>query len=111
MNKVWAIIGTLCFVASVAIGYFFDFNGDKLVQIALGAFGFTALVISAIKEQKEKGKFGWYTIVCIVLASVSGTLLCIAGVEKNVFSLISGAVVGLLTVIFGIISVKLIAKE
>ena len=111
MNKIWAIISAVLFAVSVAIGFFFDFKGDILVQIGLEAFAFTALVVGAVKGQKEKGKFGWHTIVCIVLASVSGSLFCIAGIEKDKMSLIAGAVITLLTIIFGIVSTKVIEKK
>ncbi|MCR5699652.1 MAG: hypothetical protein K6G52_08425 [Treponemataceae bacterium] len=111
MNKTWGIIGAICFALSVAIGFFFDFKGDTLVQIGLGAFGFTALVIGAVKEQKAKDKFGWHTIVCIVLASISGCLFCVGGIEKNMFTLIAGAVTTLLSIILGIVSVKVIEKK
>lgn len=104
--KTFGIIGAICFAVAVAIGYFADFAGDALVQIALSAFGIAVLVIGNVKKAKEEGKFTWKTIVCIVIAIVGGILCAVGGLAESIFSTIAGAVVALLAIIFGIISAK-----
>lgn len=106
MNKVFAIIGAICFAVAIGLGYFADFPGDSLVAIAVAAFGLAALIVGAIKTAKEKEKFTWKTIVCIVLAVIGGVLCCIGGLAENIFATIAGAVIALLTVIFGVLYAK-----
>lgn len=104
--KVFGIIGAICFAVAVAIGYFGDFAGDALVQIALSAFGLASLVIANVKKAKDEGKFTWKTIVCIILAIVGGVLCAVGGLADSIFATISGAVIALLAIIFGIINAK-----
>ena len=106
MNKIFGIIGAICFAVAVGIGYFCDFTGDALVQIALSAFGLASLVIGNVKKAKAEGKFSWKTIVCIVLAIAGGIICAIGGVADSIFGTIAGAVVALLAIIFGIFNVS-----
>lgn len=106
MNKTFGIIGAVCFALAVALGYFADFAGDTLVEIALAVFGVTALIVNAVKKAKDEGKFSWKTIVCIVLACIGGVLCCIGGLAQSIFATISGAVLALMAVIFGLIYAK-----
>ena len=106
MNKTFGIIGAVCFALAVALGYFADFAGDTLVEIALAVFGVTALIVNAVKKAKDEGKFSWKTIVCIVLACIGGVLCCIGGLAQSIFATLSGAVLALMAVIFGLIYAK-----
>ena len=104
--KTFGIIGAICFALAVAVGYFANFNGDMYVQIALSAFGFASLIIGDIKKAKEAGNFGWKFIVSVILAVVGGVLCAIGGLADSIFATISGAVVALLAIIFGLITLK-----
>lgn len=106
MNKTFGIIGAVCFALAVALGYFADFPGDSLVEIALAAFGVASLILNAVKKAKDEGKFSWKTVVCIVLACIGGVLCCIGGLAQSIFATISGAVLALMAVIFGLLYAK-----
>lgn len=103
MNKIFGIIGMVCFAVAVGLGYFVSFPYDTLVEIALAVFGATLLVIGAVTKSKETGTFSWKTIVCIVLACISGILCAIAGSTKDIFTTIATAVIALVTIIFGVL--------
>lgn len=103
--KTFGIIGAICFALAVAVGYF-DFPADSLVQVALSAFGLASLVISNIKKAKADGKFGWKFVVALILAIVGGILCAIGGLADSIFATIAGAVVALLAIIFGLITLK-----
>ena len=104
--KTFGIIGAVCFALAVAIGYFANFAGDMYVQLALSAFGFASLVIADVKKAKEAGKFGWKFIVSVILAVAGGVICAIGGLADSIFATISGAVVALLAIIFGLINAK-----
>lgn len=104
--KVFGIIGAVLFAVAVGIGFFGDFAGDALVQIALSAFGLASIVIGNVKKAKDEGKFTWKTVVCIILAVAGGVLCAVGGFADSIFATVSGAVVALLAIIFGIISAK-----
>jgi hypothetical protein len=106
MNKVLGIIGAVLFAASVAVGCFCSFPSADIVAIALAAFGLTALIVAAVKKAKDENRFSWKTIVVIVGAVAGGVLVALGGLQSNVFEAIAGAVVALITIIFGIIGVK-----
>lgn len=106
MKNVFGIIGALLFAAAVAVGYFCDFNGDVIVEIGLAAFALTSLIVGAIKAGKEKNLATWKTVVIIALAVIGGVLCCIGGLAQNIFASISGAVLALLAVIFGLVFAK-----
>ena len=104
--KKWGIIGAVLFAVAVAFGFFFKFDGSLVISLAAAAFGFTAIVISAVNYGKEKNVKTWATVVIIVLAAIGGVLCCIGGTNQNIFAEISGAVLALLAVIFGILYAK-----
>ncbi len=106
MNKTFGIIGAICFAVAVAIGYFADFKGDALVQIALSAFGLASLVMGNIKKAKDEGKFSWKTVACIIFAVIGGVLCAVGGLADSIFATITGAVVALLAIIFGLFNAK-----
>ena len=106
MKNLWGIIGALLFVAAVCIGYFAKFDNAIIVELAVAAFGLTALVIGAIKAGKEKNVKTWQTIAIIVLAVCGGVLCCIGGLAQNIFAELAGAALALLAVIFGIVFAK-----
>lgn len=103
MNKKLGIIGALLFVAAVCLGYFVDFPAETIVEVAVGAFGLCCIIIGALKDLKEKGKFSWKSTVVIILAAFGGVLCAIGGFSADVFKTISGLVLALLAVIFGLI--------
>lgn len=106
MNKVFGIIGCLLFVASVVVGYFCKFDNADLVALALDAFALATLVVGVIKKYKEAGKFSWKLVVVIIGTIVGAAFVAIGGLSDNIFSTLAGAVVGILTIIFGVLAVK-----
>ena len=104
--KTFGIVGAILFAVSVALGYFVSFPGDTIVQIGLDAFALALVIIGAIKKAKNEGKFSWKIVVCIVLAVAGGVLCAVGGLSESIFAAISGAVIALLGIIFGIINAK-----
>ena len=105
-TKVFAVIGAVCFAAAVFIGYFCNFKGDALVQIALEAFGFATLIIANVKKAKEEGRFGWKFVVAMILAVAGGILCAIGGVTDSIFATIAGAVLGIIAIFAGLFTIK-----
>lgn len=101
--KKWGIIGALAFCAAVAVGFFFKFDAAVIIELGAAAFGFTAIVTSAVSYAKKNNIKTWATVLIIVLAAIGGVLCCIGGLSQNIFAEISGAALALLAVIFGII--------
>ena len=64
------------------------------------------IVLSAVDYGKKHNIKTWATVVIIVLAAIGGVLCCIGGTNQNIFAEISGAVLALLAVIFGILYAK-----
>ena len=89
-NKIIAVIGALLFAAAVEA-----MKGTTKIIIAHR--------ISAVKQAKEKNAFIWKTVVVIALAVIGGVLCCIGGMQQAIFKEISGLVLALLSVIFGLI--------
>lgn len=106
MNKVFGIVGALLFVGAVAVGCFCDFKGDVIVQLALSAFALASMIVSIIKKAKDEGTFSWKTVVVIVLAVVGGALCAVGGLQSNIFEAIAGAVVAIISIIFGVFITK-----
>ena len=104
--KTFGIIGAIVFAISVALGYFINFDGDVIVQVALDAFALALVIIGAVKKAKEEGKFSWKIIVCIVLAVIGGVLCAIGGASESIFGAIAGAVIALIGIILGIVNIK-----
>ena len=104
--KVFAISGAVCFAAAVVVGYFCNFKGDALVQLALEAFGFTSLIIANVQKAKAEGNFGWKFITAMVLAVIGGALCAIGGVTDSIFATIAGAVIGLIMIFAGLLTFK-----
>lgn len=103
-NKIIAIIGALLFVAAVAVGNFCDFAANTAVEIALAAFALVSVIISTVKQQKEKGVALWKTILIIVLVCVGATLVAIGGGTSNIFEELAGLVVAIIALIIGLVS-------
>ena len=103
MNKLFGIIGAVCFAVAIGLGYFVSFPADTIVEIAVAAFGLALVIAGAVKNAKDTDKFSWKTVVCIALAVIGGVLCCIGGLAQNIFATISGAVLALLTIIFGVL--------
>ena len=101
--KKWGIIGAIAFLAAVAVGYFCKFDAAVIIEIGVAAFGFTAIVTSAVSYAKKNNIKTWATVFIVVLAAIGGILCCIGGLSQNIFAEISGAALALLAVIFGII--------
>lgn len=106
MRKVFAIIGALLFCGAVVVGQFCKFPAADAVSIALAAFGLAALIVATIKKAKEEGRFNWMTILVIVVSVVAGVLCALGELQSNIFESLAGAVITLLTIIFGIIGLK-----
>ena len=106
MNKVFGIIGSLLFVAAVVVGYFFNFPAADIVTVALAAFALAMTVVAVVKKQKEAGTFTWKTVVVIALAIIGAVLVALGGLAENTFELLAGAVVGILSIIFGVLAIK-----
>jgi hypothetical protein len=106
MNKFFGIIGAVCFALAVALGYLADFAGDSLVAIAVAVFGATVLIVNAVEEAKKADRFTWKTVACIVLSCIAGVLCCIGGLSQSIFATVSGAVIALMTIIFGVMYAK-----
>ena len=100
--KKWGIIGALAFLAAVAVGFFCKFDAAVIIEIGVAAFGFTAIVTSAVSYAKKNNKI-WATVLIIALAAIGGVLCCIGGLNQSIFAEISGAALALLAVIFGMI--------
>lgn len=101
MDKKLGIIGAVVMVAAVTLGVFFNFPGEIIVEIAGIAFALCLTIKSAVDKAKEEGSFSWKTVLIIALAVSAGVLCCLGGYNQNIFLEISGAVIALLTVIFG----------
>ena len=93
----WGIVGALLFVAACVVGFIFN------VSIGLATFGMTSTVIAFIKKHKENGNPIWQIAIVTVLTISSGVLICIGGLTDNIFAAISGAVLALMTIIFGLL--------
>ena len=104
--KKWGIIGCIAFFAAVAVGFFCKFDAALIIEVGLAAFGFTAIVTSAVSYAKKNNIKTWATVLIIVLAACGGVLCCIGGLSQNIFAEISGAALALLAVIFGMIYAK-----
>lgn len=100
--KKWGIIGALIIAAAVAIGYFYDFPAENIVEIGVGAFGLCAMIIGAVQDAKAKQLKTWPVFVCIIFAILGGVFCCIGGLTNTIFAEIAGAMLALLAVIFGI---------
>ena len=101
--KKWGIIGALAFFAAVAVGFFCKIDAAVVIEIGVAAFGFTAIVSSAVSYAKKNNIKTWATVLIIVLAAIGGVLCCIGGLSQKIFAEISGAALALLAVIFGTI--------
>lgn len=107
MNKVFGIIGSLLFVAAVIVGYFCKFESADIIAIALSAFALATTVVAVVKKYKKEGeKFNWKFILIIALTLVGAVLVAVGGLSDNIFATLAGAVIGILTVIFGVLAVK-----
>lgn len=102
-NKIIAVIGALLFAAAVVVGNFVQAEAAVVIEIALASFALCAVVISAVKQAKERNAFSWKTVVVIALAVIGGVLCSIGGLQQAIFKEISGLVLALLSVIFGLV--------
>lgn len=106
-SKVFGIIGSLLFVAAVVVGYFCKFDSADIVAIALSAFALASTIVAVVSKYKKEGeKFNWKFIVVIIASVVGGVLCAVGGVSDNIFATLAGAVIGILTVIFGALLAK-----
>ena len=101
--KKWGIIGAIAFLSAVAVGFFCKFDAAVIIEIGAAAFGFAAIVTSAVSYAKKNNIKTWATVFIVVLAAIGGVLCCIGGLNQNIFAEISGAALALLAVIFGMI--------
>ena len=107
-SKVFGIIGSLLFVAAVIVGYFCKFESADIIAVALAAFALASTVVAVVKKYKKDGeKFNWKFILILALAIAGAVLCAIGGISDSIFTTLAGAVIGILTIIFG----ALIAKK
>ena len=104
--KKWGIIGAVLFAIDVALGYFLKFDGSLIIQLAVAAFAYTLIVLSAVDYGKKHNIKTWASVAIIVLAAIGGVLCCIGGLNQSIFAEISGAALALLAVIFGVLYAK-----
>lgn len=102
-TKFIGFIGILIFSAAVIAAQFISFPAATVIEIALAAFGLTAVIVSAVKSAKERGRPSWKTAVVIALAVIGGVLCCLGGLTQNIFETVSGMLLAILTVILGIL--------
>ena len=106
-SKVFGIIGSLLFVAAVVVGYFCKFESADIVAVALAAFALASTVVAVVKKYKKDGeKFNWKFILIIALTIVGAVLCAIGGISDSIFATLAGAVIGILTIIFGVLAIK-----
>ena len=107
MNKVFGIIGSLLFVAAVVVGYFCKFESADIVAMALSAFALATTIVAVVKKYKKDGeKFSWKFILIIALTIVGAVLVAVGGLSDSIFATLAGAVIGILTIIFGVLAAK-----
>ena len=99
----WGIVGALLFVAACIVGFIFNFDGSDIVAIGLATFGMTSTVIAFIKKEKGKGNPILQVAIVNGLTINSGVLIWIGWLAENIFAAISGAVLALMTIIFGLL--------
>lgn len=106
-SKIFGIIGALLFVAAVVVGYFCKFDSADIIAVALAAFALASTIVAVVKKYKKEGeKFNWKFILIIVLTVVGAVLCAIGGISDSIFATLAGAVIGILTVIFGVLTAK-----
>ena len=106
-SKVFGIIGSLLFVAAVVVGYFCKFDSADIVSMALSAFGLASTIVAVVNKYKKEGeKFNWKYIVVIVAAVIGAVLVAIGGLSDSIFATLAGAVIGILSIIFGVFAIK-----
>lgn len=107
MNKIFGIVGSLLFVASVVVGYFCKFDSADIIAIALAAFALASTIVAVVNKYKKEGeKFNWKYILVIGLSVVGAVLVAIGGLADSIFATLAGAVIGILTIIFGVLAIK-----
>lgn len=107
MNKVFGIIGSILFIGAVVFGYFVKFDNADIIAIAMSAFALASIVVSIVTKYKSEGKkIDWKFIVIVIATIVGAVLVCVGGLSNNIFSTLAGAVIGILTIIFGIVANK-----
>lgn len=96
----------MLFAAAAACGYFFNFAASSIIEIALAAFGLTAIVVGTFKESEEKNIKPWKCVVVCIMALIAGVLCALGGMSNSIFMEISGAVLALIAVIIAAIANK-----
>ena len=99
--KKWGIIGAIAFLAAVAVGFFCKFDAAVIIEIGVAAFGFTAIVTSAVSYAKKNNIKIWATVLIIAWAASGGVLCCSGGLSQNIIAEISGEALVIMEVIFG----------
>lgn len=106
-SKIFGIIGSLLFVAAVVVGYFCKFESADIISIALSAFALASTIVAVVKKYKKEGeKFNWKFILIIVLTIIGAVLVAVGGLSDSIFATLAGAVIGILTIIFGVLAIK-----
>lgn len=107
MNKVFGIIGSLLFVAAVIVGYFCKFESADVIAVALSAFALASTIVAVVKKYSGEGKkFSWKFILVLALSVVGAVLVAVGGLSDSIFATLAGAVIGILSIIFGVFAAK-----
>lgn len=103
MKNLFTYICLACVIAGTAIGYFSTIPLVDGLAITAASFGLTGLIVSTAKKSE---KLTWKDYATIALFTVAGVLAYIANISQEVIGKVAAAVVGLLALIIGIVTIK-----
>ena len=103
MKNLFTYICIACVIAGAAIGYFSAIPLVDCLAITASSFGLTGLIVSTAKKAE---KLTWKEYVTVALFTIAGVAAYIANVSQELVGKIAAAVVGLLSLIFGVIVIK-----
>ena len=101
MKNILKIIGIVLLVVGSALSVFTTIPIADYIGIGLAALGLAALIVGTYKKAEKKG---WKEIATIVLFAIAGFLFGFIGLSGDVMSQLAMAIVGVITLILGIIS-------
>lgn len=107
-DNIVKIIGIVLLVAGSALSVFTSIPIADYVGIGLAALGLAALIFGTYKKAEKKG---WKEIVTIIAFAVSGFLFGIVGLSGDIYSQVAMAVVGVVTLILGLITAFIPKKK
>lgn len=102
MKNIVKIIGIVLLIAGSALSVFTTIPIADYIGIGLAALGLAALIVGTYNKAEKKG---WKEIATIALFAVSGFCFGFVGLSGDVMSQLAMAIVGVITLIIGLISV------